>query len=164
MHYILNVNILYSKLLIRACLKKQILLYPIVLAQYKRQKKFQSFIKGKFLRKVLIKSYRAIMGFIHNWSRSNFESRWIDKLIGNFTRVDFCEAKILGSCDAKVKLFHFEHTLRTRNCMFGKVIWNKLPECIFTRVIQNFEKSQGWFIPKIAQTKHVVTGESHQKQ
>ena len=74
------------------------------------------------MRKVHIKSYRAIMGFIHNWSKSNFESRWIDKLIGNFTMVDFCEAKILGSCDAKVKLFHIEQTLRTGNSMLGKVI------------------------------------------
>ena len=23
---------------------------------------------------------------------------------------------------------------------------------------QNFQKSQGWFIPKIARTKHVITG------
>ena len=26
---------------------------------------------------------------------------------------------------------------------------------------QNFQKSRGWFIPKIAQTKHVITGWSH---
>ena len=27
---------------------------------------------------------------------------------------------------------------------------------------QNFQKSRGWFIPKIARTKHVITGSSHQ--
>ena len=48
--------------------------------------------------------------------------------------------------------------------MFGWTIWDKLPKCIF----ENFEiaqvkrgqlqKSQGRFIPKIALTKHVITG------
>ena len=48
--------------------------------------------------------------------------------------------------------------------VFGKAIWDKLSECIFenfeiARVkrgqFQKFQKSQGWFIPKIAQTKDV---------
>ena len=51
--------------------------------------------------------------------------------------------------------------------MFGREIWDNLPECILenfeiTRVkggqFQNFQKSQGSFSQKIAQTKHVVTG------
>ena len=51
--------------------------------------------------------------------------------------------------------------------MFSRVVWDKLPECIFenfeiARVkrgqFQNFQKSRGWLIPKIARTKHVVTG------
>ena len=46
--------------------------------------------------------------------------------------------------------------------MFGRTIWDNLPECIFesfeiARVkrgqFQNFQKSQEWFIPKIARTK-----------
>ena len=50
--------------------------------------------------------------------------------------------------------------------MFGRAIWYKLPECIFgnfetVRVkrgqFQNFQKSWGWFIPKIARTKNVIT-------
>ena len=35
--------------------------------------------------------------------------------------------------------------------MFGKTIWNKLPEC------GNFKKSGGLFTPKIDQAKHMVT-------
>ena len=55
----------------------------------------------------------------------------------------------------------------TSNHMFGTSIWGKLTECIFenfeiTRVkqkqFQNFQKWRGWLIPKIARTKHVVTG------
>ena len=55
--------------------------------------------------------------------------------------------------------------------MFGRAIWDKLPECIFgnfaiARVkrgqFQSFQKSPGWFIPKIAKTKHVISGLSHQ--
>ena len=51
--------------------------------------------------------------------------------------------------------------------MYGKAIWDKLPECIFgnfeiARVkrgqFQNFQKSRGWFIPEIARTKDVITG------
>ena len=50
---------------------------------------------------------------------------------------------------------------------FGMAISDKLTECIFEnseipRVkqgqFQNFQKSGGSFIPKIARTKHVVTG------
>ena len=45
----------------------------------------------------------------------------------------------------------------TSNHMFGKMIWGKLPECIYesfeiVRVergqFQNFQKSRGWLIPK----------------
>ena len=51
--------------------------------------------------------------------------------------------------------------------MFGRAIWDKLNEYIFENFeiapvkrgqFQNFQKSQGWFIPKIARTKHVITG------
>ena len=51
--------------------------------------------------------------------------------------------------------------------MFGRSIWDELPECIFENFeiaqvkreqFQNTQKSRGWFIPKIARTKHVVTG------
>ena len=55
-------------------------------------------------------------------------------------------------------------SISTSNHMFGWTIWDKLPKCIF----ENFEiaqvkrgqlqKSQGRFIPKIALTKHVITG------
>ena len=44
--------------------------------------------------------------------------------------------------------------------MFSKAIWDKLPECTFENFeiakIQNFQESRGWFIPKIAKTKHVI--------
>ena len=50
--------------------------------------------------------------------------------------------------------------------MFGRAIWDKLPECIFenfeiTRVqkrgqFQNFQKSRERFIPKIARTNIVL--------
>ena len=55
----------------------------------------------------------------------------------------------------------------TSNHMFGREIWDKLLECIFENFeiaqvkrgqFQNFQKSRGWFIPKITQTKHVITG------
>ena len=41
--------------------------------------------------------------------------------------------------------------------MFRRANWDKLPKCIF----ENFEIAwvkRRWFIPKIAQTKHVVAG------
>ena len=50
--------------------------------------------------------------------------------------------------------------------MFGRAIWDELPERIFENFeidrvkrgqFQNFQKSQGLFIPKIARTKHVIT-------
>ena len=55
--------------------------------------------------------------------------------------------------------------------MFGRAICDKLLACIFeifelARVkrgqFQIFQKSRGWFIPKIARNKHVITGWSHQ--
>ena len=57
-------------------------------------------------------------------------------------------------------------SISTSNHMFGKTIWDKLPKCIFQnseiaqlkQQFQNFQKSQGWFVPKIARTKHVITG------
>ena len=61
--------------------------------------------------------------------------------------------------------------ISTGNHMFGKVIWDKLPECIFENFeiawikrgqFQNFRKSRGWFIPKITRTKQVITGKLHQ--
>ena len=51
--------------------------------------------------------------------------------------------------------------------MFGRAIWDKLLECIFENFeiatviqgqFQNFQKSQGWFISKIVQTKYVING------
>ena len=51
--------------------------------------------------------------------------------------------------------------------MFGRAIWDKLPECIFENFeiawikrgqFQTFQNSRGWFISKIAQTKHLLTG------
>ena len=55
----------------------------------------------------------------------------------------------------------------TSNHMFGRAIWDKLPECIFENFetagvkrgqFQNVQKPQGSFISKIARTKYVVTG------
>ena len=55
--------------------------------------------------------------------------------------------------------------------MLGRAIWNKLPECICENFeialvkrgqFQSFQKSRGRFNPKIARTKHVITGWSHQ--
>ena len=51
--------------------------------------------------------------------------------------------------------------------MFESAIWYKLPQCIFENFVfarvkrgqfQNVQKSRGWFIPKIARTKRVITG------
>ena len=50
--------------------------------------------------------------------------------------------------------------------MFGRAISDKLPESIsenfeIARIkggqFQNFKKSRAWFIPKIAQTEHMIT-------
>ena len=50
-------------------------------------------------------------------------------------------------------------SISTSNHMFGRAIWDKLPKCIFENSeiawvkqgqFQDFQKSQGWFIPKIA--------------
>ena len=57
-------------------------------------------------------------------------------------------------------------SISTSNHMFGMSIWDNFRECIFenfeiARVkqgqFQNVQKSRGWFLPKIARTKHVVT-------
>ena len=57
--------------------------------------------------------------------------------------------------------------LSTSNLLSGRAIWDKLPKSIFENIevtwvkqkqFQNFQKSRGWFIPKIARTKHVITG------
>ena len=48
--------------------------------------------------------------------------------------------------------------------MFGKAVWDNLPKCIFENFeialvlvkwgqFQNFQKSWGWFILKVARTK-----------
>ena len=51
----------------------------------------------------------------------------------------------------------------TSNYMSGRAIWDKMPEYIFEnfwncpskmKQFQNFQKSQGWFIPKIAWTNY----------
>ena len=53
-------------------------------------------------------------------------------------------------------------SISTSNHMFGRVIWDKLPKCIFEHFevaqgkpgqFQIFQKLWGWFIPKIALTK-----------
>ena len=58
-------------------------------------------------------------------------------------------------------------SISTSNHMFRRAIWDKLPKCnVENSVIawvkqgqfQNFQKSRGWFIPKIARTKHGITG------
>ena len=62
---------------------------------------------------------------------------------------------------------HLRPEFRNYGMPFGRVIWDKLPECIFenfeiTQVkqgqFQNFQKSRGSFIPKIGLTKRAVTG------
>ena len=54
-------------------------------------------------------------------------------------------------------------SISTSNLMFGRAIWDKLPKCMFenfeiARVkqgqFQNFQKSWGWFIQKLAWAKH----------
>ena len=56
-------------------------------------------------------------------------------------------------------------TVSTSNHMLGRAIWDKLPECVFENLeiarlkrvqFQIFQKSRGWFIPKIARNKHVI--------
>ena len=51
--------------------------------------------------------------------------------------------------------------------MFGRVIRDKWPECIFENFeivwikrgqFQNFQESLGWFIPKIVRAKNVIIG------
>ena len=48
--------------------------------------------------------------------------------------------------------------------MFGRAIWDKLSKCIFENFeiekrgkFQNFQKSRGYFIPKIARSKYAIT-------
>ena len=58
-------------------------------------------------------------------------------------------------------------SISTSNHMFESAIWDKLPKRIDDNSeiawvkqgqFQNFEKSWGWFIPRITWTKHVITG------
>ena len=58
-------------------------------------------------------------------------------------------------------------SISTSNSMFGRAIWDKFPKCIAENSeivsvkqgqFQNFQKSWGSFLPKIARTKHVITG------
>ena len=51
--------------------------------------------------------------------------------------------------------------------MFGNAIWDKLLECMFENFsiawvkrgqFQDFQKSRGWFISKMARSKYVLTG------
>ena len=58
-------------------------------------------------------------------------------------------------------------SISTSNHVFGRVIWDKLPKCIVENSeiawvkqgqLQNFQKSWGWFIPKVAWTNYVITG------
>ena len=48
--------------------------------------------------------------------------------------------------------------ISTRNHMFGRVTWDKLPEWIFENFEKFFQISRGLFIPKIARPKDVITG------
>ena len=66
----------------------------------------------------------------------------------------------------KTKKSWFEKSKTSKKLWFGRQIWDKLLKCIFknfdiARVkreqFQIFQKSRGWFIPKIAWTKHVIT-------
>ena len=58
-------------------------------------------------------------------------------------------------------------SIGTSNHMFGRTICDKLPKRIVENSeiawvkqgqFQNLQKSQGWFFPKTAQTKHVIIG------
>ena len=75
------------------------------------------------------------------------------------------------SCEVMITTTPRRYTLvyfiSTSNHMFGRAIWDKLREYIcgnFEKAgvkpgkFQNFQKLGGWFIPKIARTKHVITG------
>lgn len=51
--------------------------------------------------------------------------------------------------------------------MFGRAVWNKLPEAIFQNFeiarekqgqFQSFKKPRGWFIPRITVNKPVIKG------
>ena len=45
---------------------------------------------------------------------------------------------------------YLQKVISTNNYMFGRVVWDKLPECILKIMkFQNFQKSLGWFIPKL---------------
>ena len=57
------------------------------------------------------------------------------------------------------------YSISTSTHMLERAIWDKLPVCIFENFeiaqvkqeqFQIFQKSRGWFIPKIARTKHVI--------
>ena len=69
--------------------------------------------------------------------------------------------------DSSVFQSRKKKTICTGNYMFGRAIWDKLPECIFENFeiawvkrgqFQNFQKSRGWLIPKIIRTKLLVIG------
>ena len=59
--------------------------------------------------------------------------------------------------------FKINRAISNSNHMFGKAIWGKLPESILENY-ENFQKSRGSFIPKIARIKHAGTGQSHQNK
>ena len=68
-----------------------------------------------------------------------------------------------------VYLIYFVHDCS--NHMLRRVLWDKLPECIFesfeTALVkrgqfQIFPKLRGWFIQKVTQNERVMTGQSHQ--
>ena len=57
------------------------------------------------------------------------------------------------------KFRYFLYFISTSNPMFGRAIFKNFEIALVKRgQPQNFQKSQGWFIPKIARTKHVITG------
>ena len=76
--------------------------------------------------------------------------------------------EIFGVANVALKVFHnTNYAISTSNHVFGRAIWGKLPVCIFenfeiARVkwgqFQNFQKSWGWFIPKMVRTEHVIIG------
>ena len=51
--------------------------------------------------------------------------------------------------------------ISTSNPKLERTIWDKLSESNF-ETIEIARVKRGWFIPKFARNKHVITGESHQ--
>ena len=96
-----------------------------------------------------------------------FGTPWKHQKTFRFSDVFRGYRKATSGCNGLSELMNFyspwnhqktKGLISTSNHIFGRAIWDKLLQCIF----ENFQKSLGWFIPKIARAKHVVTGQSHQ--